>query len=105
MHVGSGQHGYGDLRGVGQAGDEEKTDGANPHRMNSFPDVAHALVRAASALLPTPFPGCKKCRDESRHGRQDCLRHVGHSARAYSPAGAAAGTSVTVVDLMKSSLG
>ena len=34
-------------------------------------DVAHALVRAASALIPTPgFLHAHGCRDESRHGTQ-----------------------------------
>ena len=36
--------------------------------------VAHALVRAASALLPTPARR-RRCRDESRHGTQECVRH------------------------------
>ena len=40
-------------------------------------DVAHALVRAASALLPTPgFLHANGCRDESRHGTHECVRHI-----------------------------
>ncbi len=40
--------------------------------------VAHALVRAASALLPTLGEACEKwCREESRHGTHQCVRHVG----------------------------
>jgi len=30
--------------------------------------VAHALLRAASTLLPTPVPSQTRCREESRHG-------------------------------------
>ena len=42
-------------------------------------DVAHALVRAASALLPTPgFLHANGCRDESRHGTHECVRHICH---------------------------
>src|SRR5437016_7269829 len=35
-------------------------------------DVAHALMRAASALVPTHG----RCRDESRHGTQECVRYI-----------------------------
>ena len=39
--------------------------------------MAHALLRAASALVPTPGPlRVNKCREESRHGTQECVRHV-----------------------------
>ena len=40
--------------------------------------MAHALMRAASALLPTlGEPREKLCREESRHGTHECVRHVG----------------------------
>src|ERR1039458_8669107 len=40
-------------------------------------DVAHALLRAAPALAPAPgFPSARRCREESRHGTQECVRHV-----------------------------
>ena len=40
-------------------------------------DVAHALLRAASALLPTPrFLHANGCRDGSRHGSHECVRHI-----------------------------
>jgi hypothetical protein len=49
----------------------------------SLPAVAHALVRAASALVPTPgLAAPSKCRDESRHGTHECVRHVSHSGTA-----------------------
>ena len=39
--------------------------------------MARALLRAASALVPTLFLGeCVMCRDESRHGRHECPRHI-----------------------------
>jgi hypothetical protein len=47
--------------------------------------VARALVPAASALMPTLFsargPTAQTCRDESRHGRHECLRHIGRLVR------------------------
>src|SRR5687767_6030045 len=57
--------------------------GAGPPPATASP-VAHALVRAASALLPTP--GClhaNGCRDESRHGTHECVRHI--FQRRYLP--------------------
>ncbi len=40
------------------------------------PDVAHALLRAASALVPTPRDRKNvECRQEWRHGTQECVRH------------------------------
>src|ERR1035438_8337723 len=39
--------------------------------------VAHALVRAASALVPTQGFAPSRCREESRHGTHECVRHVG----------------------------
>src|SRR5258708_21597523 len=47
--------------------------------MLRYDNVAHALVRAASRLISTlacdlyHFRG--KCRDESRHGTHECVRH------------------------------
>ena len=38
------------------------------------PDVAHALLRAVSALMPTRFSAPKR-REESRRGTQECVRH------------------------------
>ena len=44
--------------------------------MGTSADVAHALVRAASALMPTQGEVKRKtCRDESRHGTHECVRH------------------------------
>ncbi len=43
------------------------------HRGN---EVAHALLRAASALGPTPrYRKNVECRQECRHGTQECVRH------------------------------
>src|ERR1017187_10942459 len=42
--------------------------------------VAQALLPAASALMPTPagyVTTATTCRAESRHCRQECLRHAG----------------------------
>ena len=39
-------------------------------------DVAHALVRAASALMPTPSFYRRICVEKSRHGAQESVRHV-----------------------------
>ncbi len=39
-------------------------------------EVAHALLRAASALVPTPRDRKNvECRQEWRHGTQECVRH------------------------------
>src|SRR4051794_14526445 len=41
--------------------------------------VAHALVRAVSALVPTPWlPGIQRRRQECRRGTQECVRHLRH---------------------------
>ncbi|SPF49010.1 hypothetical protein SBA4_400012 [Candidatus Sulfopaludibacter sp. SbA4] len=41
-------------------------------------DVAQALVPAASALMPTPpFDTVSQLREGVRHGRHECLRHIG----------------------------
>jgi len=38
--------------------------------------VAHALMRAASALVPTQGRARQnRCREESRHGTHECVRH------------------------------
>src|ERR1035438_1392609 len=37
---------------------------------------------AASALMPTPASAANRCRDESRHGRHECLRHITFSPYA-----------------------
>ena len=44
--------------------------------------VAHALLRAASALLPTPGRAQTRCRDESRHGTHECVRHKSCASRS-----------------------
>jgi hypothetical protein len=41
-------------------------------------------VRAASALVPTQgAAGKKTCREESRHGTHECVRHVGRKDLAW----------------------
>jgi hypothetical protein len=39
-------------------------------------DVAHALMRAAPALVPARGMETITCRDESRHGTHECVRHI-----------------------------
>ncbi len=39
-------------------------------------NVAHALVRAASALVPTQKAKIERCREESRHGTHECVRYA-----------------------------
>jgi Dolichyl-phosphate-mannose-protein mannosyltransferase len=48
---------------------------------HSGSDVAHAPLRAVSALMPTPssrnrIDDTGRCRGESRHGTQECVRQV-----------------------------
>ena len=44
--------------------------------------MARELVRAAPALVPTPgFPRASMCREESRHGTHECVRHGEKSRR------------------------
>src|SRR5438128_823883 len=38
--------------------------------------VAHALLRAVSALLSTPVLTALWCRQACRHGTQECVRHI-----------------------------
>ena len=64
-----------------QAGERKEQDESS-HRKMIAPvahaketDVAHALLRAASTLLSTPFPAQTRCREESRHGTHECVRH------------------------------
>jgi hypothetical protein len=46
--------------------------------------VAHALVRAAPAFMPTHgFPCAGTCREESRHGTHECVRHLGRQNLAW----------------------
>jgi hypothetical protein len=47
--------------------------------------VAHALLRAASALMPTPAPSQTRRREESRHGTQECFpaRRPGNDGDEY----------------------
>ena len=52
-------------------------------------DVAQALLPAASALMPTLWlrhfaTTAKACRDESRHGRHECPRHIGWWSVRYA---------------------
>ncbi len=48
-------------------------------------EVAHALLRAASALMPTPRDRENiECRQECRHSTQECVRH--QQSRPPSPA-------------------
>jgi hypothetical protein len=66
-----------------QADEFAGCDYLRPHISQQFVggDVAHALLRAASALLPTlgadrvsvPYQPVEK--SQSRHGTQECVRH------------------------------
>src|SRR5262249_4801351 len=48
--------------------------------------VEHALVRARSAVLPTRGGcGAKTCRDESRHGTQECVLHTYYCEVRHPP--------------------
>ena len=48
--------------------------------------VAHTLLRATSALAPTPgLCGVKTCRDESRHGTHERVRHEGSCEVILAP--------------------
>src|ERR1017187_3299323 len=69
--------------------------------------VAQALLAGASRLMGTllvrlPRHTREKCRDESRHGRHECLRHVGcqrppsAGRRALGGAGALEGVHVAI---------
>ena len=46
-------------------------------------DVAHALMRAASALMPAPgyLQLTHRCRQEWRHGTHECVRHINEEVR------------------------
>ena len=46
--------------------------------------VAHALLRAASALLPTPAAQGAEASSETRRGTQECVHHEGGFSTLFS---------------------